>query len=130
MKVTWTKGILPSHSCLERRERSELRELEPEVGVDDPQPKKRRLLSLDIDDDNNQYSGLSAAERELKLFDEEGKISSVENPMLWWKGRKNKYPLLARLAGKYFSVHWTSTAAERAMSNMGNVLTKKRLRMK
>ena len=109
---------------------AELREVELEFGVDDPQPKKRRLLSLDIDDDNNQYSGLSAAERELKLFDEEGKISSVENPMLWWKGRRNKYPLLARLARKYFSIQGTSTAAERAMSNMGNVLTKKRLSMK
>ena len=109
---------------------SELKELELEFGVENPQPKKRRLLSLDIDDDNNLYSGLSPAERELKLFDEEGKISSEENPMLWWKGRKNKYPLLARLARKYFSIQGTSTAAERVMSDMGLVLTKKRLRMK
>lgn len=109
---------------------AELKEFELEDDVEDPQPKKRRLLCLDIDDDNNQYDGLSRAEKELQMYEHEGKISSVENPMLWWRGRRNKFPLLAQLARKYLSIQGTSTAAERVMSNMGNVLTKKRLSMK
>ena len=43
---------------------------------------------------------------------------------------KRKSTSFAKLARKYFSIQGTSTAAERAMSNMGNVLTKKRLSMK
>ena len=43
---------------------------------------------------------------------------------------KRKSTSFAKLARKYFSIQGTSTAAERAMSNMGNDLTKKRLRMK
>ena len=113
------------------RERRDLEELDDAVGLDELRAvKKRRLLSLDIDDDNNEFDNLSKAERELKLYDLEGKISSTENPLLWWKGRKDKFPLLAQLARKYLAIQGTSTAAERVMSTMGNILTKKRLRMK
>ena len=109
----------------------ELQQLEfNDVRLEEPKVKKRRLLSLDIDDDNNEFEGLSRAERELKQYDLEGKITSQENPLLWWKGRKEKYPLLAQLARKYLAIQGSSTAAERVMSTMGNVLTKKRLRMK
>ena len=113
------------------RELRDLQELDDAVGLDELRAvKKRRLLSLDIDDDNNEFDNLSKAERELKLYDLEGKISSTENPLLWWKGRKEKFPLLAQLARKYLAIQGTSTAAERVMSTMGNILTKKRLRMK
>ena len=113
------------------RELRDLQELDDIAGMDELRAvKKRRLLSLDIDDDNNEFDNLSKAERELKLYDLEGKISSTENPLLWWKGRKEKFPLLAQLARKYLAIQGTSTAAERVMSTMGNILTKKRLRMK
>ena len=56
--------------------------------------------------------------------------SDYEDPLLWWKGRMKRYPLMIQLARKYLPVQGTSTPAERVMSKLGKILTKARMRMK
>ena len=56
------------------------------------------------------------------------KVSSLpknKNPVLL--GGKIQYPLLAKLAKKYLCIQATSTTAERVLSKLGLLLTKRRL---
>jgi len=46
--------------------------------------------------------------------------------MDWWRARREKYPVLSRLARKYLSIPATSTACERTFSKAGNVVVKNR----
>ena len=114
----------------------ELHELEANaseeaVELKTPPPKKKRLLSFDIDGDLDEIvEGEGQAERELKSFELEAKLTIGENPLEWWKGRRQKYPLMFQLARKYFCVMGTLTPAERVFSKMGRVLTKSRMSMK
>ena len=48
-----------------------------------------------------------------------------QNPLLWWKGRATKFPILSSLARKYLSVHAASAAVERMFSYTGNRVGKK-----
>ena len=49
------------------------------------------------------------------------------DPLEWWRIRSKTFPLLGRLAEKYLCIPATSVEAERKFSDMGNLLTKKRL---
>ena len=66
---------------------------------------------------------------EIQKYLSEGTIEVSENPLAWWKVKKFKYPKLSQLTRKYLAVQSSSTASERMFSLMGNILTKKRLRM-
>ena len=47
-------------------------------------------------------------------------------PLDWWRARKHRFPVLARLARKYLAVPATSAPSERVWSDAGNIVTKKR----
>ena len=49
------------------------------------------------------------------------------DPLGWWRGRREQYPNLVRLARKFLCVPATSTQAERVFSWMGFLLNKRRL---
>ena len=66
---------------------------------------------------------------EIQKYLSEGTIEVSENPLAWCKVKKFKYPKLSQLTRKYLAVQASSTASERMFSLMGNILTKKRLRM-
>ena len=53
-------------------------------------------------------------------------IGTKDDPLEWWKTKKHQYPLMSHLALKYLCIQAASTAAERAFSLLGNILTKKR----
>ena len=90
-------------------------------------PKKRKFLSS-ICDDNDNVSELSFSYlKELERYQDEPNLRAQDNPLEFWKKFKLVYPVMFKLALKYLSVQATSTAAERAMSLLGNLLTKKRL---
>ena len=90
-------------------------------------PKKRKFLSS-ICDDNDNVSDLSFSYlKELERYQDEPNLRAQDNPLEFWKKFKSVYPVMFKLALKYLSVQATSTAAERAMSLLGNLLTKKRL---
>ena len=64
---------------------------------------------------------------EFEKYLDEKALKPDDNPLLWWKVKQEVYPNVAKLARKYLCVQGSSTPAERVMSEMGNVLTKKRL---
>ena len=98
--------------------------------VGEPPKKKRRFLSFDIDAEVEEFDESNQADNEMKRYELEGKLTIDEDPLLWWKGRMKRYPLMIQLARKYLPVQGTSTPAERVMSKLGKILTKARMRMK
>ena len=103
-----------------------------EENVDDIQPrKKKRFFGLMADNTDIEDVGMSGNDisDEITKYRAESTIDVGENPLIWWKKKESKYPRLSVLARKYLSVQASSTASERVFSLMGNILTKKRLRL-
>lgn len=63
---------------------------------------------------------------EVTIYVEEPQIDKNNDPVLWWQKNEIRFPKLAKIAKKYLSVPGTSTAAERAFSKAGNIITAKR----
>ena len=59
----------------------------------------------------------------------EPKPDRDSEPLKWWKVKESTYPVLSRIAKKYLAIPATSVEAERRFSNLGNLLTKRRLSM-
>ncbi|MGH0127737.1 UNVERIFIED_CONTAM: hypothetical protein FKN15_015906 [Acipenser sinensis] len=51
-------------------------------------------------------------------------IPTMDNPLLWWKKRKDRYPRLAALARKYLATPCTSTPSKRIFSLAGNTVNR------
>ena len=104
---------------------------EPELQA--PPSKRKRFLGAGLDEDSEDEGDTEeqsdSAKNELNKYQSEAKLKSSGDPFLWWKARKDQYPLMSCLARKYLSVQATSTAAERVMSQMNIMLDKKRLGM-
>ena len=90
-------------------------------------PKKKVKFLADEVDEGGELPATVIDEFE-KYLDEKA-LKPDDNPLLWWKVKKEIYPNVAKLARKYLCVQGSSTPAERVMSEMGNVLTKKRLNL-
>jgi hypothetical protein len=56
--------------------------------------------------------------------------TSDANHLLYWKENENKFPILAKLATEYVSVHASSAPVERLFSIVGKVFRPYRIRMK
>ena len=64
---------------------------------------------------------------EMKKYLSVPKLERKECPILWWKKTGSReYPLLFEVAKKFVPMPATSVPSERAFSDAGNVLTKKR----
>ena len=100
--------------------------------LDKEPPKKKRFLGLGFSDSESDGDDhpISIGLQELNRHKLEKRIPSSSCPLEWWRNRRSDYPLLSCLARKYLSVQATSTAAERAMSDMGITLDKRRQAMK
>ena len=116
-----------SKEDIHREIKDELSTMEsPEEEVESERPaKKIRFVSLFCD----ESSGSSNTKDEFQRYLCAESLSSGGDPLTWWRQQKSKYPKLAILARKYLAVQSSSTASERVMSLMGNILTKKRLRL-
>lgn len=66
---------------------------------------------------------------EISEYLKEDKIPFNQSPFEWWASKKNKYPLLAKIARIYLAVPATSTPSERLFSDAGNLLSAKRSRL-
>ena len=42
--------------------------------------------------------------KELRMYEKERKLKFDEDPFLWWRGNRRRYPLMSRLARKYLAV--------------------------
>ena len=96
--------------------------------INGPSSKKAKFMNgigdAELVDD---VASLFDAKEEVARYQLEKTISATENPLLWWKRNRDIYPLMSHLALKYLCIQATSTAAERAFSLLGNILTKKRM---
>ena len=90
-------------------------------------PKKNRFLGAGLLDSEDEVVG--GVDDELDRYSKERKLKGEGDPFDWWRNRRQEYPLMAKLARKYLSVQGTSTPAERVISRLGNVLTKRRQRL-
>lgn len=52
-----------------------------------------------------------------------------EDPLVWWRANKHRYPTLARLARRFLCLQSTSVASECVFSTAGNILTARRARL-
>ena len=95
--------------------------------IDEP-PKKRRFLALNLSDSEEEEARIT--EEEFTRYRAEPKLKSDGCPFEWWRSRRAEYQTMARLARKYLIVSGTSTPAERVISRLGLVLSKRRLAMK
>jgi len=50
-------------------------------------------------------------------------IDLESDPFTWWKGRKEKFPVLCSLAMKYLSAYTSSTVSEKLFSDANSLLT-------
>ena len=101
-------------------------EITDELLIGSQPAKKKRKFFDDEDESSNKPKDYND---EFENYLKERTLRMSDNPFSWWNGNKVLYPLLAKLARKYLTVQATSTPAERVMSEMGNILTKKRLAM-
>jgi hypothetical protein len=56
-------------------------------------------------------------------------ISFNQCPFNWWLNKKDKYPILAKMAKIHLAIPATSTSSERLFSDAGNLLSAKRTRI-
>jgi hypothetical protein len=75
--------------------------------------------------DQNQPKAINEVEEYLK----EDKISFNHCPFSWWLNKKDKYPILAKMARIHLAIPATSTSSERLFSDAGNLLSAKRTRI-
>lgn len=76
-----------------------------------------------------QTSMSDAVEHELAKF-WDVKVSITVDPLMWWRMHSAEYPILSTLARKYLAIPATSAPAERVFSIAGDVVSKKRNRLK
>jgi len=75
--------------------------------------------------DQNQPKASNEVEEYLK----EDKISHNQCPFNWWLNKKDKYPILAKMARIHLAIPATSTPSERLFSDAGNLLSAKRTKI-
>ena len=69
------------------------------------------------------------ASDEVVEYLREDKAPFEQDPFDWWIRKKNKYPVLAKMARIYLAAPATSTLLERLFSDAGNLLSAKRNRL-
>lgn len=67
---------------------------------------------------------------ELKMYCNDPVLNRKEDPLLWWKNNEAKFPNLAKIAKKYLGIPATSVPSERLFSKAGELVSKKRNRLK
>ena len=95
-----------------------------------PRKRKSRFLSTICDDKNEETCSRNYnISEEIERYQKEDPISANDSALKWWKIKKSLYPVMSKLATKYLCVQAMSTAAERAFSTLGNMVTKKRTQL-
>ena len=103
-------------------------------------PTKRRKLSRLLDKSRPKEAASSGSEssltprqkisREMERYLHTPQLDADDDPLLWWKGNQQIFPVLALIAKKYLCICASSSASERTFSNSGNIITSKRTCLK
>ena len=113
-------------SIKEELEAIEAEKVNEKRGREEDEPvKKKRFLGAGFDDSDDEAE-TCGVEGELRNYLKERKLKIDGDPFEWWRNRREEYPVMSKLARKYLAVQGTSTPAERVMSRLGTVLTKRR----
>jgi hypothetical protein len=75
-------------------------------------------------------SVLELVEMEVVNYKREASLPLKANPLIWWRDRKTKYPLLSELARALLCIPATSVPSERVFSTAGDILTSQRANLK
>lgn len=67
---------------------------------------------------------------EVRRYSEEKLIPRDKDPLLWWQEHEQTFPALSKLAVRYLGIVASSVPAERIFSKAGEVVSKKRSRLK
>ena len=71
--------------------------------------------------------GVCDAVNEMNRYAKENTLKPDADILQWWFENRKLYSCMSVLARKYLCIQATSTTAERAMSLLGNIVTKKRI---
>ncbi len=63
---------------------------------------------------------------EFVFYSKEGLIEDNEDPIVYWRMKRDAYPILANLARKFLSCPPTSVPSERLFSSAGNIYSDRR----
>ncbi len=67
--------------------------------------------------------------RDLNEYMAYAEASRSTDPLQWWKGNEQSFPIVSKLAKRVLGVPASSAPSERVFSNLGNVANAKRSRM-
>lgn len=67
---------------------------------------------------------------EIRRYSEEKLIPRDKDPLVWWQEHEQTFPSLSRLAVRYLGIVASSVPAERIFSKAGEVVSKKRSRLR
>ena len=116
---------------INKDQKSESEDEEDNDDISEPDPKKPKM-SLDFyesDDEEEGDENEDVVKKEIQKYVKEPKADRDSEPLKFWKVKESSYPVLSRLAKKYLAIPATSVEAERRFSDLGNLLTKRRLSM-
>ena len=99
----------------------------------DPPPEKKMKSGLDdlfgdvfVTKVVPGKSMFQIVESELANYKVEETKPLNSNPLLWWKAKELRYPILSKLAKGYLCVPATSVASERVFSSAGHLVSAQR----
>ena len=84
-------------------------------------------LDFDESDEEEAEEDEDVIKKEIKAYRCEPALDKDEDPLDWWRARKDQYPNMIKLVKKYLCIPATSTQAERVFSALGFLLNKRRL---
>lgn len=111
----------PMHSSIEQKQSDS-----------EPPCKKRKLGSWlkaskqQVHMTSTQKSPEASSKEDIEQYSTITKPDAESNPLDWWMLQAPSYPVLAKLAKKYFCICASSSPSERLFSASGNILSKKR----
>lgn len=104
-----------------------------EDGAGSPRGQGRPVASSNANSLALSVAGrMLVVEQELDLFVAEAGLDvddTGDNELSWWCQHQFAYPTLARLAVMYLAIPASSAACERVVSTVGDIVTKKRVRL-
>ncbi|XP_019858606.1 PREDICTED: zinc finger BED domain-containing protein 1-like [Amphimedon queenslandica] len=132
--ATIKESILQEAVELTSSETSDVAPLLESPEQPEPSTKKRKLGQIlkkkGVTSGDGPLSTRDKAEREIEQYLVCPKIDTEDDPLVWWLQYSSSYPLLSKVAKKYFSICATSEASERLFSVSGHIVNSKRTCLK